>query len=58
MINIVSEGQKINCSECGKKFLVLKLIEETDEKLCEECFENKGGIDYIIALRAIERNEL
>ena len=55
LVRIVQEGKKIKCESCKKRFFSLHLIMETNEELCDDCFERKGGMGYILALREIDK---
>jgi len=49
-----SDRGRISCSLCGKFFGWLEVISETKETMCTECFEKKGGRDYVIAFKELD----
>jgi len=55
LVRVVQEGKKIKCGSCKKKFFSLHLILETNEELCDDCFEIKGGMGYILELRLLDK---
>ena len=53
-IGISCEGRKMKCTECGNKFIRLKLIESTREQLCDSCFESKGRFEYMGIIKMLD----